>query len=83
MDFGVTGINHEPLKVRGIDKPLKQSLPDAFVAPAAKAPMSIIPVAVFWRKVSPRRSRAQYPEHSVDKKPVVFCDPSPHSSATW
>ena len=79
MDFGVAGIDDKPLVVGCIDKPIQQTFPDAFVAPSAKAPVGVFPIAVVGRQIAPRGSRAQNPQDSVDEEAIVIGDASPYS----
>ena len=82
MDFGVTGINHKPLEVGGVDESLKQPLPDAFVTPPAKATMRVFPIAVIGRQVAPRSVGAKNPQDGIDKEAVVLGYSSPDPSAS-
>jgi len=77
MHFAVAGIDHQPLHVRFVDELLKQSLPDAAVAPPAKPPVRVLPVAVARRKIAPGCARAQNPENRVQKPTVVVGNASP------
>ena len=79
MDFDVAGINHQPLEIRLDDQFFQQSLPEALVAPAAKAPVGVFPVPVIGRQIPPGRAGAQDPENGVEKKPVVFGSATPES----
>jgi hypothetical protein len=79
MDFDVAGINHQPLEIRLDDQFFQQSLPEALVAPAAKAPVGVFPVPVIGRQIPPGRAGAQDPENGVEKKPVVFGPTTPES----
>ena len=79
MDFDVAGINHQPLEIRLDDQFFQQSLPEALVAPAAKAPVGVFPVPVIGRQIPPGSSGAQDPEHRIEKPPVVFGLPSPEA----
>ncbi len=72
MNFGVTGINHEPLKVRGIDKPFKQSLPNSLVAPSAKAPVGVFPIAIIGRQITPWSAGAQNPQDGIDEEAIIL-----------
>ena len=72
MNLGVGGVDNEPFVIRGINESLQQPLPDSFVAPTAKAPMGIFPIAVVGRQVAPWRSGAQNPQDGVNEEAVVF-----------
>ena len=74
MHLAVSGVNHEPFKVRLDDERLKQALPNAFVSPPAEPTMGVLPVAIARREVSPRRACAQNPDHCVDKASIVMRD---------
>lgn len=76
MDFNMAGINHEPLIIGFIDEPFEQALPDSLVAPTAEAAVDVIPAAIVRRQIAPGRARPQYPEHGVDKSPIILRNPS-------
>ena len=80
MHLAVSGVNHEPFKVRLNDERLKQALPNAFVSPPAEPTMGVLPVAIAWREVSPRCACAQNPHHRVDEASVVVRDTAPLSA---
>jgi hypothetical protein len=48
VNFNVTGINHEPFKIRLINQSLKQRFPDAFIAPTAKPTLCVFPIPIAW-----------------------------------
>jgi len=80
MHFAVTGIDHQPFHVRLVDELLKQSLPDAAVAPPAESSMRVLPVPVACRKIAPRGARAQNPENSIKETAIVVRDATPLSA---
>ena len=82
MYFAVAGINHQPLEIRGIDELLQQGFPYSSVAPTAKSPMGVLPVAVACWQVTPRSACPQYPENRIDKFPVVAGDTAPSAGLT-
>ena len=67
----MTRINQYPFEVRGIDSLFEQSFPYAFISPSTKPPMSILPVSIVRREVSPWSSCAKDPEDSVNEQAVV------------
>jgi hypothetical protein len=71
MDLDMARINHQPFKIGFLYQCLQQALPNAFVAPAAKATMCVLPVSVVERQIPPRRACAQNPEHRVDELTVI------------
>ena len=77
MHLAMAGINHQPFHIWLINDLLKQSFPNTSITPAAEPPMSILPVTVACRKITPRRSSTQNPEDSVKKASIVMCDASP------
>src|SRR5512143_3696765 len=79
MDFSVGGIDHYPLIVRLVYHDLQQSFPNAFVAPAAKAPWQVLPVSVVRGQVPPWGTSAPNPEHSIDEQAVVLSDSAPNA----
>lgn len=81
MHLAVAGIDHQPFHVRLVDELLKQSLPDAAVAPPAKPAMRVLPVTIACRKIAPGRARAQNPEDGIKKTAIVVRDASPLSAA--
>ena len=72
VNFAMTGINHQPFKVRGINQNFKQPFPYPIVAPADKAPMSITPATEVGRQIPPRRTRSHNPKNCVYKTAVVM-----------
>jgi hypothetical protein len=72
MDFDVAGVDHEPFVIGVDDQFLQQALPEALVAPAAKATVGVFPVPVIRWQIPPGSAGAQNPENGVEKKPVVF-----------
>ena len=64
-------INHQPLMVRLNHEHFKEFFPNTPVTPTAKPAMGIFPVPKVRRQIAPWRSRSQYPEHRVNKQPVV------------
>jgi len=79
MDFDVAGVDHEPFVIGVDDQFLQQALPEALVAPAAKATVGVFPVPVIRWQIPPGSAGAQNPENGVEKKPVVFGLPAPES----
>lgn len=71
VHFNVTGIDHEPLKIRFINEGFQQRFPEPFVAPATKAPMGVLPVSIVRWQIPPWRARAQNPENGVDKGAII------------
>jgi hypothetical protein len=80
VHLAVTGINHEPFKIRFIDQLFQQCLPDTVIAPAAKSPMRVFPVTITGRKIAPWRSCTQNPKHRIDELPVVLGNSAPLSA---
>ena len=79
MNFGVAGVDDEPLVIRGINETLQQPLPNALVSPTAKTPMGVFPIAEVGRQVAPRGSGAQYPQNGIDEEAVVFGYAAPNA----
>ena len=75
MNLDVGSVDHQPLKVRVIDDPVQQLLPNAAVPPATKAAMGVLPVPIVRRQVPPRCPSPQIPKHRVQKQPVVLGRP--------
>ena len=75
----MTGVNHEPFEIGLDDQFFQQPLPEALVAPAAKATVGVFPVPVIRWQIPPGSAGAQNPENGVEKKPVVFGLPAPES----
>lgn len=73
----VAGVDHQPFKVRLIHELLQQPLPDALVAPAAKAAMRVLPVTIIGRQIAPRSAGAQNPKHCIDEAAIVVRNPAP------
>lgn len=80
MHLDVGGIDHQPFKVWLGDQRFQQLRPHAFVAPPAKAPVRVFPVAIVRGQIAPGGAGTQNPEHGVDKQAVVFGNPAPDTS---
>ena len=86
MHLDGAGIDHQPFKIRFGYQGFEQSFPHSPVASPAKAPMGILPVAIIWRQIPPRRSCAHNPKDGIDELPVVSRFTSPcsfPSKQTW
>ena len=70
-------IDHKPFVIRVIYQCFENLLPYAFIPPSAKSLMNGSPFSLVWRQITPWRSGAKNPEHSVDKSAVVLCDSAP------
>jgi len=82
MRLAVTGIDHQPLKVRGVDESLHQRFPYTTVAPTAESSMGILPVAIRWRQIAPGRARSQNPKDGVKEAAIVLAYATPLARAT-
>ena len=71
MNLAVACIYHEPFKIRFNDDHFRNLLPNPAISPATKSTMSIFPVSIIRRQISPRRSCANYPENNVKKASIV------------
>ena len=80
MRFDMCSVDHQPLEIRFIDEHGEQLLPNPFVAPTDEAPVRVAPTAIFRGQVTPGSTRAQDPNHRIDKPAVVVCDAAPISS---
>jgi hypothetical protein len=77
MNLAMTGIDHQPLKIRFVNQALEQGLPDATIAPTAEASMDVFPVAISWRQVAPRSAGSHNPKHCVDELAIIFGNATP------
>lgn len=75
--LAMTGVDHQPLHIRFVNKLLKQSLPYTPITPAAEPPVGVLPVAVAGREIAPWRASSQNPEDGVKKTAVVLGDAAP------
>jgi len=64
-------VKDQVLHVGFIHKVGVHSLPDAFVAPARKAFVYAVPLAILGWQQAPLRSAAHDPQHAFDKPPTV------------
>lgn len=81
VNLDVAGVDHQPFVVGIFDEDFKQGFPQPFIAPAAKATVGVLPIAVIGRQVTPGRTGAQNPEYRVDELPVIPCNSTPDSLA--
>ena len=75
-------VYHQPFKVRLIYKNFKEFFPHSSIPPTAESPVSILPVTIIGRKISPRCACPQNPENSVDELPIISGITSPGAFAT-
>jgi len=79
----MTGIDHQPFKVRLLNQSLKEFFPYPFVSPTDKALMHSPPFAILRRQITPRRTGAQYPEHRIYEQTIIPCNASPLPALPW
>lgn len=79
MNLGMAGVNDEPFVIGGVNEALQQPLPNTLVAPPAKTPMGVFPIAVVGRQVAPWRSGAQDSQDGVNEEAVVFGYATPNA----
>jgi hypothetical protein len=79
VHFGVTGIDHQPLIVGLLNEYFEQGFPLSLIAPAAKAPVGIFPIAIVRRQITPGSACTQYPEDGVDEVTIVTSDTTPRA----
>lgn len=77
MNLDMAGIDHQPFVIRFFDQIFLKLGPNPLVAPTTKATMSVFPVPVIRRLVSPGSSCAKNPENSIDKQSVIANHASP------
>jgi hypothetical protein len=63
----MTGVNHQPLAIRLLDKHFQQFFPHAAIPPTTKSQLHFFPFSKVRRKIAPRRARSQNPKYSIDK----------------
>jgi len=64
-------VEDQVLEIGVIRQGFEDSLPNAFLAPAAEAPKDTVPLTESFRQITPWRARADNPEHALDKHPVI------------
>ena len=67
----ICGICQKPLEVRHIHQMRQDFFLYSFVTPTTKTAMSIFPVAVLRREISPGSFCTKNPEHRIDKQSVI------------
>jgi hypothetical protein len=70
------GIQQQMLQVEITAQGLQHPLPDASFAPAVVSLEHGVPVAESLRQISPGSSRFRYPQHRIDKQPIVLASPT-------
>ena len=83
MHLAMAGVDHEPFKVRLVHQNFQQFFPDALIPPSAEPLIHTAPFPIARRQVSPQRSCAQNPKHTVDKLPIILCYATPLAPLTW
>lgn len=79
----MTGIDHQPLKIRLVNQALEQRFPNATIAPAAEASMGVLPVAISGRQVTPRSAGSQNPKDGIDELAIVLGNAAPLPRLSW
>jgi hypothetical protein len=74
-------VNHHIFHIGGMGKIRKHLLPHARVAPASKAFVNAIPLAIVVRAASAIARRSQHPQHPFNKESVATAVPTPSSPA--
>lgn len=64
-------VDHQILVVAVCSQRLKHPLPYAGMAPAAEALTHSLPFSIAFRQIAPMGTRAQNPQATIDKQPVV------------
>ena len=80
VHLAMAGVDHQPFQVRLVNELLKQSLPNTPITPPAESPMRVLPVAVAFWKITPRRAASQNPEDGVDEAAIVVRNAAPLST---
>ncbi len=77
MHLDVRGVDHQPFEIGFADHGFGQALPNSFVAPAAEPAVGVVPVSLFGRQATPRRTGSQHPNDGVDEEAIIFGYPAP------
>jgi hypothetical protein len=70
------GIDHNALEIWIVPQSLENPLPNALARPPIEPLEHTVPKPEFRRQIAPRRARAQYPKHGIDKQSIVFAVPA-------
>jgi hypothetical protein len=79
VNFAMSSIDNEPLKIRIIDQRSKNFLPNPIVTPTAKTTMNIAPVAIIRGNVPHRSARPKPPQNTVNKQSIIFGNATPRA----
>jgi hypothetical protein len=62
---------------------VKSAFPNVPLCPAPEAPEHTVPFAELFGQVTPRRTSADQPQHSVDEQTIVLAVPTPITFLAW
>jgi hypothetical protein len=65
------GVYDQVLEIRVIRHGFEDTLPNAFLAPAAEPAKNAVPLPEDFRQITPGSSSADNPEHPLHKHPVI------------
>jgi hypothetical protein len=76
------GVDHRVFGVGIIGQDLEKILPNAFFSPTRETPVRVAPATEALGQIAPRRASAEFPDHSLDEKPVATIAVAPHRART-
>src|ERR1700681_150088 len=65
------GVDHRVFVVRIVSQRLDKTLPYAGLRPPREPRMNVLPMAEALSQIAPRRTRAKFPNHRFDEKPIA------------
>jgi hypothetical protein len=77
------GIDDQVFEIRIFTQLGEKLLPNAPLCPAPEAPEHTVPFAELFGQVTPRRTSADQPQHSVNEQTIVLAVPTPITFLAW
>jgi hypothetical protein len=65
------GVDHRVFVVRIVSQRLEKTLPYAALRPPREPRVNVLPVAEALGQIAPRCTRAKFPNHRLDEKPIA------------
>jgi hypothetical protein len=72
------GVDHHVFVVGIVRQSLEKTLPNAALRPTRETRVRVLPAAEALRQITPRRARAEFPDHRLNKQPVAAIAVAPN-----
>ena len=65
------GVDHRVFVVRIVSQRLEKTLPNTALRPPREPRVNVLPIAEALGQIAPRRPRAEFPNHRLNKKSIA------------